>query len=135
MKLATSLNSKFRLQPRLTFSVIRCDNSILPDKKSAIGRLSPVDLAAHVIVPVKQTTNYAKLSQETNPEWDRQLTVSRQLGSPCFSSPVLLSARERWHIHDKTSEIFDQAVVIDGAKRLEAAFSYPSIDNIPIAII
>lgn len=122
-------------KPRLTFSVMRCDNSMLPRTKSAIAKLSPASLAAHVIVPVQRSMSGAKLSQETAVDWDRQLIIDRGLGHPRFSSPVLLSSRDRWHIRDDSSEVFDRAVVIDGAKRLEAAFAYPSMGDIPVAII
>ncbi len=124
------------VRPRLTFSIMRCDNSILPRTKSAIAKLSLASLVAHVAVPVQRRVNkVTTLTQETAPEWDRQLVVDHRLGCPSFTSPVLVSSRERWHIQGDTIDIFDRAVVIDGAKRLEAAFAYPSIGDIPVVII
>ena len=122
-------------KPRLIFSVMCCDNSILPQTKSAIATLSPASLAANVVVPVQRSTPRVKLVQETATDWDRLLVVDNDLGTPCFYSPLLLSSRNRWNIQDCTSEVFDRAVVIDGAKRLEAAFAFPPTGDIPVMIV
>lgn len=126
-----TLNAK----PRLIFPVMRCDNSVLPRTTTALAKLPLPALAAHVVVPVQKRMHKTTLLQETAPAWDRHLVTNRDLGSPHFSSPVLLSSRDRWHINEETSEIFDRAVVIDGAKRLEAAFAFPSMQDIPVTIV
>ena len=121
--------------PSLTFPVMRCDNSALPQTITAIAKLSLNALAAHVVVPVQQRTHKTTLLQETAPVWDRHLVTDSDLGSPHFSSPVLLSSRDRWHLTEETAEIFDRAVVIDGAKRLEAAYAFQSMQDIPVMIV
>ena len=131
----TPIRARVNAKPRWTIAVMRCDNSILPQTVSAISILPLASLAAHVTVPVQGRVDRATLSQETAPEWDRQLVVDHRLGAPRFSSPVILSTRNRWHIHDNTSEVFDRALVVDGAKRLEAAFAFPSPGDIPVTIV
>ncbi len=129
------IRATLNARPRLTLPVMRCDNSILPGTKTALAKLPPSKLAAHVVVPVHQALDKTTLSQETAPLWDRQLVTDPKLGPPSFSSFILLSSRDRWRLREETVEIFDRSVVIDGARRLEAAYSYPSMGDIPVAVI
>ena len=122
-------------EPRLTIPVIRCDNSVVPQTASALAKLSLHQLAANVVVPVRRRMHKSALLQETDPDWDRQLDADRDLGPPHFSAPLVLSSRNRWHIKGNVSEIFDRAVVIDGARRLEAAFAFLPTVDVPVIIV
>lgn len=126
---------QINILPRSTFAIMRCDNSIRPNTRSAIATLPLKDLAAITLVPVQNRIEGVNLRQKTDSSWDRQLVTNRQLGCPDFSSPVILSPRNNWHFDDIKAEAFDQAIVVDGAKRLEDAFNEPSIDKIPVVIL
>ena len=129
------IRATVKTKPRVILPVIHCDNAVLPLYKTVIAKLSLNVLIANTVVPVHKKMNNTTLLQETSTDWDRQLITSQDLGKPHFFSPVILSARNRWHLKDNTSEIFDRAVVIDGAKRLEVANMFDSIIDIPIMII
>lgn len=129
------IRASIKASPRLTFPIMRCDNSVLPETTGALGKIPLQAVAAHVVVPVQEKMHRTILLQETSPAWDRHLVTQRELGLPLFSIPVLLSTRNRWHLDNDKAEIFDRAIVIDGAKRLEAAFAFPSIHDIPVAIV
>ena len=93
------------------------------------------DIAAHVVVPVQKKLRTTRLLQETATGWDRHLIVDLDLGCPSFHPPVLLSARHRWHVDQRKAEVFDRATVVDGAKRLEAAFIYKHISAVPVILL
>lgn len=131
----SSIRAYIDAEPRLTIPVMRCDNSVLPQTATALAKLPLHELSAHVVVPVKQRMQNTNLLQETAPVWDRHLVTDQELGFPHFSFPVILSSRNRWYLKDETTEIFDRAVVVDGAKRLEAAFNFPSLGAIPVTIV
>ncbi len=133
------MNSPIRMsispEPRSAFAVMRCDNSVIPHTPTALTKLPPKTLAAIVVVPVHSKEHRTVLFQQTMPSWNRQLIVNANLGIPSFSSPVVLSARNLWRLRSSATEVFDRAVVVDGAKRLEAAFAFSSIDEIPVTVL
>ena len=130
-----AIRGTFTATPRLTAEIVRCDDSIVPGVPVAIGTLLLKDIASHVIVPVQRRLRTTQLLQETAAEWDRHLVVDLELGSPCFHPPVLLSSRNNWHLDQSKVEVFDRAIVVDGAKRLEAAFTYESIGTVPVVVL
>ena len=129
------IRATIKALPRLTIPIMRCDNSLLPQTASALSKLPLEALAAHAVVPVQEKERKTFLLQETSPLWERHLVTKRELGLPLFSPPVVLSTRTRWHLGNDKAEIFDRAIIIDGAKRLEAAFAFPSTNDIPVAIV
>ena len=135
IKTSKVIKATFNAAPRLTAEILRCDDSIFPGVPVAIGTLLLKDIAAHVVVPVQKKLRRTRLFQETAEEWDRNLIADLDLGCPCFHPPVLLSARHRWHLDQRKVEVFDRAIVIDGAKRLEAAFTYKSISAVPVIVL
>ena len=130
-----AIKATFNAVPRLSTSAIRCDNVVAPSYRAALTSLSAADLAAHVVVPVKSRHRTTTLWQEISPNWDRLLVTNADLGPPQFCAPILLSARNRWHLNEGTVEAFDRAVVIDGAKRLEASFQFNGFPAIPVMIV
>lgn len=122
-------------EPRLSVKVIRCDNSVVPNAQTAVAKFLLEDFAAHVVVPVHQKSNANNLLQETAPSWDRQLHINAHLGSPHFHSPILLSPRNGWYLKGQNVEIFERARIVDGAKRLEAAFHFREPKEIPVTIV
>ena len=135
VKNSKGIKASFTAAPRLTAEILRCDDSILPGVPVAIGTMLLNDVAAHVVVPVQKKLKMTRLFQETVAEWDRHLIVDLDLGCPCFHPPVLLSARHRWHVDKSKIEVFERAIVVDGAKRLEAAFSYKPISVVPVMVL
>lgn len=135
IKTGKSIKGTFAAVPRLTTNILRCDDSIVPDVPAAVGTILLEDIAAHVVVPVQRKLGKTRLSQETAADWDRHLITNLELGSPCFHPPVLLSARSRWHLGHSVMEVFDRAIVIDGAKRLESAFAHESVSVLPVIVL
>ena len=135
IKTGKSIKGTFTAAPRLTTNVLRCDDSIVPDVPTALGTVLLKDIAAHVVVPVQKKFGKTRLSQETAADWDRHLVTNLDLGFPCFHPPVLLSARNRWHLGHSVMEVFDRAIIIDGAKRLESAFAHESVSVVPVIVL
>lgn len=133
--MSSAIRGTFSPEPRLSVAAIRCDNTVVPEARTAVAKLSLKDFSSHVLVPVQRKTFSTNLHQEIAPDWDRYLFTTYGLGPPTFSTPILLSPRNRWFLNDQTVEIFDRAVVIDGAKRLEAAFQFRSPQEIPVTIV
>ena len=133
--MSSVIRGTYRLAPRLSVPAIPCDHSVLSNTPTAIAKLSLNDFSPHVLVPVQKKLKSTTLQQEVAPNWDRILVIDHRLGLPAFSTPVLLSSRNRWHLNGHTVEVFDRAVVIDGAKRLEAAFHFRSPKDIPVVIV
>lgn len=131
----TPIRAFTNLMPRMTIPIVRCDDSVVPRTKSAVAKLPLAALVANVVVPVERKLGETTLVQETAPFWDRHLVRQQNLGSPAFFSSVLLSSRNRWRFGDVESEIYDRAIVIDGAKRLESACKLGAPKEIPITII
>ena len=134
-EMSRSIRATFRPSPRLTVEAARCDNSIVAGAESAVARFSLEDLVAHVVVPVQQRVCTTRLSQMTVPNWDRHLVSNPDLGRPCFHPPVLLSPRTTWYLREQSMEVFDRAVVVDGAKRLESALRCRSTEKIPVTVV
>jgi hypothetical protein len=130
-----AIRGKSSAVPRLKFEGARCDNAILPGVRSAIAALYPEELAANVIVPVQRIYDETKLRQMTEPTWDRHLVSHFEQGNPSFFPPLLLSSRDKWHLGEQFIEVFDRAVLIDGAKRLEAALQFQSKYLLPVIIL
>ena len=135
IKTSKGIRATFTADPRLTAEILRCDGSIIPDVPACIASLLLKDIAAHVVVPVQRKLSESRLFQETAADWDRHLITNHDLGIPCFHPPVLLSARSRWHLDQSVMEVFDRAIVIDGAKRLEAAFAHESTSAVPVIVL
>ena len=133
--MSSVIRGTYRPEPRLSVPAIRCDYSVLPNAQTVVAKLSLKDFFPHVLVPVQRKLESTTLQQKIAPDWDRTLVTDHRLGLPVFSTPVLLSSRNRWHLNGHTIEVFDRAVVIDGAKRLEAAFHFRSPKDIPVVIV
>ena len=130
-----ALRGKSSTLPRLTLKVSRCDDAIFPGAPSVIATFPLEDLAAHLIVPVQRKVDETRLLQRTEPNWDRQLVANLDLGAPHFYPPVLLSSRNLWHLREDFMEVFDRAVVIDGANRLEAALHFQVKKMVPVMVV
>ena len=133
--MSRAIRATFRPSPRLTVEAARCDNSIVAGAESAVARFNLDDLIAHVVVPVQQRVDTTRLPQRTEPSWDRHLVCSPDLGKPSFHPPVLLSPGAAWYLRDQSVEVFDRAVVVDGAKRLESALRSHSIEEVPVTLV
>ena len=129
-----AIKGKLSAAPRVMINSLRCDGAIVPKKKSVLASVGPEQLLRHVQVPVSKKSAAANLRQTTDSEWKRQLD-DIDPSHPCFVPPVIISARSGWNLKDDTIEVFDRAVVVDGARRLEAALSGKFQDDVPIMVI
>lgn len=121
-----------RLQPRLNLDAHRW-----PALSTAATTTIPLaDIPAAVIVPVNGNAAHCRLPQATTDGWDRRL---RPLPSsptpPPFFCPVLISARNAWHLRDHQLQIFDRGYVLDGACRLETACRFETPGLIPLIVL
>lgn len=98
--------------------------------------ISLVDIPRIVIVPVRRTVQDCPLNQATADGWDRNLEPhSRPNTPPYFHLPTILSTRAAWHIRDGRIEVFAPSYVIDGARRLAAAYQLGKPSSIPAIVI
>jgi len=132
-------NAKIRgsvsIEPLYSVAAIRCDGTVLPDAITVASVFPKEKLAAHVVVPVKRQTSSSGLTQKLDPTWDRLLNLHAQEDQNDFSKPVLLSSRNSWLFRDSALDIYDRAIVLDGAKRLEASLKHSSPNCIPVIAI
>lgn len=126
---------KVAVTPRLVLPAVRCDGAICADTPAASTTFPLAELAAHVAVPVQRKVHNTELLQVTAPEWERQLVLDRVEDHPCFHPPVLLSARTGWYLHERSVEVFDRALVLDGARRLEAALRAGAPNAVPTLVL
>ena len=118
--------------PRLVLDAVLCDRSPL----TALTAIPLKDIANTTIVPVHQETTKAHLRQVTLPGWDRTLPLPAELHAyPAIFLPVILSARNVWHLVNDKIEIFDRGYVLDGACRIEAACTYGQPMLIPALVL
>jgi hypothetical protein len=129
------IRAKSTTEPLLCLSGIRCDGAIVPGRASVTTILTLSEIATNVVVPVQRVEANTRLRQITNPDWIRHLVVSTDLGLPSFYPPPILSARAAWYVEDSFVEVFDTAVLVDGAKRIEAALHLSVHIPIPVVIV
>ena len=136
MKVPKKIRAKHNLEPRISLFVVRCDKNAVPGASAvALSKLAPFALASSVVVPVNQRNPAAKLHQEVDDSWKRYVSIRKDKIPPSFANPVIVSPRGRWFMDDDTIEIYDRAVLIDGASRLEVALQLMSPHEIPVVIV
>lgn len=121
-----------RLQPRLLLNA-----HLWPAPSTAATATIPLaDVPAAVIVPVNRNAANCRLPQATTDGWNRRLRpLPRPPTPPPFFCPVLISARNAWHLRDHQLQIFDRGYVLDGACRLEAACHFQTPAFIPLIVL
>lgn len=135
MKVQSVIRGTISAEARITIVALRCDGAIIENVPTALATFDPRTLADHVIVPVGQTRKNVILMQQTAREWDRYLSSRSNGTAVSFARPIVLSCRDRWNMENGIVELFDRAVVIDGAKRLEAALMLSHIPEVPAIVL
>ncbi|MCY4199812.1 MAG: hypothetical protein OXF31_08360 [Gammaproteobacteria bacterium] len=134
-KPTAKIHGSVSIEPLYSAAAIRCDGTVFPDALSVVSVFPKDKLAAHVVVPVKRRTSGGELTQKLDPTWDRLLNLHAHEDQNDFSKPILLSSRHGWLFRDSALDIYDRAIVLDGAKRLEAALMHSSPKCIPVIAI
>ena len=120
-----------RLRPHLVLEGTRWPG--MP--RAATTTMTLKEIAAAVLVPVKRTTDNCHLRQATTDGWDRRLQRAPDLEKPPVFLPVIVSARNAWHLGYGRIEVFDNGYVIDGACRLESACRRGEPTLIPVVVL
>ena len=104
--------------------------------RTYVGAMSAANLQAHVVVPVETPFLNANLIQTTEPGWNRELVSIQSMDEPIIHPSILLSSRNHWNLTDNLElEVFERAIVIDGARRLAAVFATNPESLLPITVI
>ena len=115
------LRATFKVDPSLVIAASTHESLIWPDTASATFVVGVEELRAHTVVPVAQTYGESHLTQTSAEGWQRILDPSDSAEEVSFHPPVLLSPRTNWHLSSNSIEVYNNAFIIDGAHRLEAA--------------
>ena len=127
--------AKFHLRPSAVFDCLRCDDSVMVGKPSGLIVIKPSDLATIVKTPVSRSVPHATLRQTVREHWHRELDQIDTSDPPSFARPVVVSCGKGWHLRDDSIEIFDPAILVDGARRLEASISQDAPQNINVIVV
>lgn len=132
----SSLRGTYSAVPRLVVDVIRSNNVSLDSHRTYVGAMSAANLRAHVEVPVETPVLNAHLVQTTEPGWNRELASIHGIDEDIIHPSILLSSRNHWNLTDNQElEVFERAIVIDGARRLAAAYTTNPESMLPITVV
>lgn len=131
----TELKGTIKLEPLSSFEVTRLDDAIFPNTETAFAVFNFKDIQPYLVAPVERKSDIEGIFQTTTLGWERNLTHDNNQDTPSFFYPVILSSRNKWYFKEQKIEIFDRAVILDGAKRLLAISIYSFIIDFPALII
>jgi hypothetical protein len=121
------IRATFSVLPKLTVQAFRFTSDAGRNTTSSfMTELSASDLAGLVVVPVERVIGKTKLDQRLTSEWDRQLIPFEddEVDRLGLLQPVIVSGRNGWVEHNDQIEVFEEAFVLDGARRLETLALY-----------
>ncbi len=94
--------------------------------------MQPEELQHHIAVPVRDAPTGTILDPFREEGWNRTLVIrpDAELADPYL--PIVVSAREAWRLNDGAIEIYEKAVVLDGAQRLEDSLQLDLGELVPV---
>jgi len=109
------ITAKLNVQPRLRVPALPCVHP--SGAEAAVFVAAASEVAGFLHAPVSSNSPNRKLTQITCPEWER---VLQPWGELDFPLPIVISPRTNWNLSNHTLEVFAEAIIIDGACRLES---------------
>lgn len=114
--------------PRLTIKAIG-------DESSAVGFVSPLEIANFLVAPVIQINRNSKIRQEVRDGWDRIIKDIDFRNVSSGVKPLIVSAGNKWNLFNGEINIIETAYIIDGANYINYLISNGVCTNLPVLII